>query len=355
MNGAIMIDRLLSVVIAVSLALLIWLYTHSRDQETIDNVPIPIEVVLPPKLADLYTLEMGGTPSVVVSFTGPPMRLRELQMMLQHKEIHVLKTITVPEERLDVNRLQDAVALEASDIKAPLGVTPIVTEGRNRIPYTLHRVVERRLPVRFDPLREAPLVPPIFEPATVLVRGPREVLDRIQSIPTQPSELPTRSGSAPANAAAVGRLPMVEELEGRPVRVTPSRVNVRVTVLAQKMYEVNDLQVHFLCPPNFHLSPKFFDERTGRVSLKLIGPAKEEPPKVHAFIDLTKGKFVSGLNHEPLQIQLPKDYQLAQEVPRVVTFELLPGDFRPDGLGMPAPADEGKSGLPIPPRDPPRE
>jgi hypothetical protein len=39
-----------------------------------------------------------------------------------------------------------------------------------------------------------------------------------------------------------------------------------------------------------------------------------------------------------LQIQLPGGFQLAQEPPRVVAFELLPGDFVPDGLGMPAPA-----------------
>jgi hypothetical protein len=205
------------------------------------------------------------------------------------------------------------------------------------VPYTLHRLVERRLPVRFDHLRDSPTGVVLLEPSTVLVRGPQEVLDRVQSIPTQPSELPARPLHSPANVAAIGRVPLVEEIEGRPVRVTPPRVAVRVPGQARKAYELTDVQVQFLCPPNFHLRPKFIDERSGKVTLRLLGPAMDEPPKVQAFIDLSKGRFVSGLNHEPLQIQLPKEFQLAHDPPRVVAFELLPGDFAPDGLGMPAP------------------
>ena len=106
---------------------------------------------------------------------------------------------------------------------------------------------------------------------------------------------------------------------------------------ARKQYELTDVPVQFLCPANFYLRPKFIDERAGKVSLRLMGPVQDEPPRVFAFIDLSKGKFVSGLNQEPLQLQLPRDFQLAQEAPRVVAFELLPGDFSPEGLGMPQP------------------
>lgn len=341
-----MMDRILSLVIAISLALLIWLYTRSREQEMLDNVSIPVEIVLSPRQADLYSLEQPDKHHVTVSFTGPPTRIRELQLLLQHQEVHVVKTITVPDERLNDSRFSDAAILDATDIRVPQGVTPILLEGRNRIPYTLHRLVERRLPVRFDCLREAHRGPVVLEPTTVLVRGPREVLDRVQSIPTQPSELPARPLHAPDSVSAIGRVPLVEELEGRPIRATPSRVQVRVPGQARKLYELTDVDVQFLCPPNFHLRPKFIDDRAGKVTLKLLGPLENEPPKVQVFIDLTKAKFVSGLNHEPLQIQLPRDFQLAQEAPRVVAFELLPGDFVPDGLGMPAPPEEGKGGVP---------
>lgn len=339
-----MVDRLVSCLMAVSLALLIWLYTRSRDHEMLDNVPVPVELVVAARQAEAYTLELTGQRQVVVSFTGPVQRIRELQMILQRKELHVVKTITVADERLNESRLTDAVTVEASDLDAPLGVTPLVKEGHNRIGYTLHRLIERRLPVRFDHLREGPIGPVLLDPPTVLVKGPQELLDRMSVIPTEASELPTRPLHSPPNVAAIGRVPVVSELEGRPIKVTPPRVIVRVPGQARKLYELADVPVTFLCPANFPLRPKFIDERAGKVTLRLFGPVQDEPPKVYAFVDLSKGKFVSGLNHEPLQLQLPRDYQLAHDAPRVIAFELLPGDFVPDGLGTPtAPAPSAGS------------
>jgi hypothetical protein len=141
--------------------------------------------------------------------------------------------------------------------------------------------------------------------------------------------LPARPANASPQAAAVGRVALVSELEGRPVRAMPNRVTVRVPAQTRKVYELADLPIHFLCPADFTLRPRFFDERSGRVTLRVQGPILDEPPRVYAFIDLTRGRFVSGLNHEQLQIQLPRDCQLAQDPPRVVAFELLPADYVP--------------------------
>ncbi|MFO0929269.1 MAG: hypothetical protein U0736_19965 [Gemmataceae bacterium] len=331
-----MVDRLVSCLMAVSLALLIWLYTRSRDHETLDNVTVPVEVVLTARQAEGYTLELTGQRQVGVSFTGAVQRIRELQMILQRKELRVVKTVTVPDERLTESRLTDAVTIEGSDLNAPPGVTPIVKEGHNRVTYTLHRLIERRLPVRFDHVRETPTGPVLLDPPTVLVKGPQELLDRMSVIPTEPSELPTRPLHSPPNVAAIGRVPVMTELEGRPIKVNPPRVVVRVPGQARKLYELADVPVTFLCPANFPLRPKFIDERAGKVTLKLYGPIQDEPPKIYAFVDLSKGKFVSGLNHEPLQLQLPRDFQLTQDAPRVIAFELLPGDFVPDGLAPPS-------------------
>src|SRR3954471_10355433 len=102
-----MFDRFLSLLVAVSLALLVWLYARSRDQEMLDNVPIPVEVVLNPQQADQYNLEVSGPGQVPISFTGPPQRIKELQGMLQRKELHVVVTVTVPAERLDQARHSD--------------------------------------------------------------------------------------------------------------------------------------------------------------------------------------------------------------------------------------------------------
>jgi hypothetical protein len=320
-----MIDRILSTVVALSLALLVWLYARSRDQEILDNVPLPVQITLAPAQQEHYSLELNGAAQVPVSFTGPPLRIRELRGLLQRNELQIAVTLTVPEDRLHEGRYADTIVIEASDVHAPPGVTAIVAEGRNRIPVTLHRLVERRLPVRFDHAQEEPTGPLVLEPATVLVRGPQEVLDRARFVSTEPSELPVRAANAPAGAA-VSRVALVQELEGRPVRVTPSKVTVHLPAQPRKTYELSDIPVQFLCPPDFPFRPRFAGERAGQVTLRVQGPVQDEAPKVHVYIDLTHGRFAEGRNHEPLQIQLPKDFVLAQEAPRNVAFELLASD-----------------------------
>jgi hypothetical protein len=330
-----MMDRVISGLVALTLALLVWLYARSRDQEIIDNVSIPVQITLPPTQVDSYNLELGGSSQILVSFTGPPVRMRELRGMLQRNELHVDVTFTVPDERLSESRFSDTVIVDSSDVHAPPGVTPMVVESRNRIPVTLHRLIEKRLPVKFESSLDEPLSGLELDPPTVLVRGPQEVLDHCRYIPTQPATLPSRpSGST---ASATSRVALVQELENRPVRVSPNRVTIRLPAQTRKTYELQDVPVQFLCPPNFTLRPRFIDERTGKISLRLQGPVQDEPPKVYAFVELTRGSFLPGLNHEPIQLQLPRDFQLADDPPRVIAFELVPGDFVPKTMGRVSP------------------
>jgi hypothetical protein len=327
-----MLDRILSVFVALGLAMLLWLYARSRDQEILDNVAVPVQLSLIGSQAEQYSLESHGDGRVMVSFTGPPVRIRELRGMLQRDELRVAMSYTVPEDRLTEGRYSDTILVEAADLHAPPGVTAIMVDGRNRLPITIHRLVERRLPVKFDYDRDGSSSGPVIvEPATVLVRGPQEVLDRAKFIPTLPSALPSRPANAPPWATASGKVPLVQELESRPVRVVPDRVTVRAQ--ARQLYELNDVPIQFLCPPGFLLRPQFLDSRSGRLNLRLWGPVTEETPRVYAFVDLTRERFTSGLNHEPLQLQLPKDFTLEQEPTRVVAFELLPADFIPRDLG----------------------
>jgi hypothetical protein len=319
---------------------------HRREQEVLEGVLLPVQVVLSPHQAEHYQLELTGPTQVPVSFTGLPHRIKELQGMLRRREVPVTITVTALEERLRNGRYTDAVVVGPTHIQAPAGITAHVPEGPNRLPYTIHRLVERELRVRFEPGANAPAGAVVIHPATVLVRGPQEVLDRAKEIATQPSDLPARTPGGPATPVA--RVPVLAEVDGRPVRVTPPQVTVRVLAPSRKVYELSEVPVHFLCPPNFYLRPKFIDERTGKVSLKVTGPIQDEPPRVYAFIDLTKGRFVSGLNHEPLQLQLPKDFQ-AHDPPRVLAFELLAGDLMPSGLGGLPPGPGGVADPPAPP------
>jgi hypothetical protein len=88
---------------------------------------------------------------------------------------------------------------------------------------------------------------------------------------------------------------------------------------------------------DFALRPKFFGERAGRINLRVQGPQVDEPPKVYAFVDLTRGRFPAGRYHEPVQLQLPKDFELVQEPPRGVSFQLVPVESISRGLDSTTP------------------
>ena len=47
-----MIDRLISALIALSMAFLVWMYMRSRDLDTLDNVPVPVRINLASGLAE---------------------------------------------------------------------------------------------------------------------------------------------------------------------------------------------------------------------------------------------------------------------------------------------------------------
>src|SRR5262249_17104981 len=300
----------------------------SGDQEVLDNVPIPFGIALPPGQADHYSLELNGPSQVPISFAGPPARIRDLRGMLQRGELQVNVTLTVPEDHSEdghyLDRYLDTVYIDVADVHAPPGVTPMVVEGRNRIPITLFRLVERRLPVRIDQPLEDRGGQVSLEPSSVLVRGPQEVLDRTCYISSRPFALPPRGDNSWSQPTlAVGPVPLVTEIDGRPVRVTPGAVMVRLAP-RPRLYEIRTA-VQFLCPPGFPLRPRFLgDGRPVELTLNLLGPQQAEVPKVVAFIDLTGGNFSAGLNHGAVSVQLPRHFRLAQDLPPPLAFELTP-------------------------------
>src|SRR5262249_59669514 len=111
---------------------------------------------------------------------------------------------------------------------------------------------------------------------------------------------------------AIGPVPLVTEIEGRSVRTAPGAVMVRWTP-KPRLYEIK-VSVQFLCPPNFSLRPKFIgDGRAGEMVLRLQGPDLPEEPKVLAYIDLTQGSFLAGLDHHPGKLQLPPPFHSTRE------------------------------------------
>ena len=168
-----MLDRLISLFVAMSLAFLVWLYMRSRDQETFDNVEVPVSIQLAASQKDAYELELAGPSKVAISFSGPQSRIREVRTLVQRDELRIHRTLAVPVERLDESRYFDTVIIEAGDIHPPTGVTCQVHEGRNRISVSVSRLVEQRLPVRFQAAGDATISQWTAEPAAVLVRPAR--------------------------------------------------------------------------------------------------------------------------------------------------------------------------------------
>jgi hypothetical protein len=322
-----MLDRLTSLVFAACLAFLAWLYARSRDPEVLDNVPIPVQVSLAPGQSEYHDLEVTGPAQIPVCFRGPPSRIRELRDLLQQGALQVAVTLTVPDDRKNENKYLDTVRVDASDIHPPPGVTALVLEGRNRIPVTLRRIVQRRLPVRLDPPADDRVGHVFIEPESVLVRGPKVILDRVRAVPTQPCLLATGTEGGPdQDLMNLGAVPLVRDLDGRPITCVPEAVAVRVVLRPkEKTCQLDNVPIHFLCPTTLRLRAQFLEGGGGKIAVQLAGPADREPNGVAAFVDLTRHEFKAGIYvNEPLTFQLPDGFHLLGDTPSSTPFQLLP-------------------------------
>ncbi|MBI3409534.1 MAG: hypothetical protein HY040_14435 [Planctomycetes bacterium] len=312
----------LELLVALSLAFLVWLYTHSRDQNSIDHVQVPVQIQLNPSQRDQYFLETTGTQKVSVSFSGPSMRIRDIRRKLQRGMVQANLTLLIPEERLNEAVFSDTLRVEAEHIAVPPGILAEITDDTPTITVSAHRLTERLLPVKLDYTGEVRVTQMQVEPAAVLVRGPKQVLDHAQALNSRPYALASPTDGA-TETEIRGQATLASELEGRAIQATPRAVNFRCKVQPrQKIYHLRDVPIHFLCPAQFPWKPRFADERAGKVELRLLGPASEETPPVLAFIDLTASQPFRGRNLEALRLQLPKDFTLVQAAPQVIAFYL---------------------------------
>jgi hypothetical protein len=155
----------------------------------------------------------------------------------------------------------------------------------------------------------------------VLVRGPKSVLDRAQSISTLPFEFttPTDDEAKEPSKESVG---MVGELGGRPVQVTPLQVDFRAKVQPRKrVREVVDVPIRFAIPDRYPWQPRF-EGNAGKLNLRVIGPTGEESPRIRAYIDLDQPAYVRGRNDGPVRIELPKEFELVEHRTPMATFYL---------------------------------
>ena len=179
----------LEAVVALCLAFLVWMYTHSRTSDSTDFVQVPVQLQLAPQQRDHFAIESQGQTSVTVLFAGPYARIRDLRRKIQRGAVQAIVTVTVPEERQHENSYADVARVSGADVSVPPGVTVELADDNANIPVTIHRIVERILPVRIDVTGDVSISQVKIEPTTVTVRGPKAILDRAAFLPTQPCSL----------------------------------------------------------------------------------------------------------------------------------------------------------------------
>lgn len=330
-----MIDRIFSIAVAVTLAFLIWLHARNRDQEILDNVPIPVTIALSPADAERYSLEVNGPSQILATFTGPPSRLRDLREQIHRGEISLNVVFSAATERSHEARYLDTIRVRNEDLPTFPGVRGAVIVGQNRIPITVRRLIERPLQVRLDHALEDRISQCVLEPATVIVRGPQEVLERMTMISTRPYSLPTNVKTDSAVEVPVsGQIALVREIDGQEVRCEPSMVTVKFQLKPPRRAYKVQVPVQFLCSANCPWQPQWVrtGDDAGQITLTIVGPDRgDDPPPVSAFVDLTgrEFQFLGDLKprryeSEPIQLQLPKEYSASCCPPRSEAFLLCP-------------------------------
>ncbi|MFT3879244.1 MAG: YbbR-like domain-containing protein [Gemmatales bacterium] len=289
-----MFDRyIITPIIALGLAFLVWVYLRSRDQE-VQSYPIPIEVSIDPQQADRYSFDSKPENQTVrVKFFGLPSRLREVKDLVEGHNLILRKVVRVPAEvdlRQD-NDYQDVVQFESNSLTLPLGVHADINPVEGRLQVKLRRMMEKTVTLQpmvttgsaqyeVDNIR--------LEPATVKVFGPKSILEQTSQLLLDNWQPRLPTGLTMTEEEVTGSVRLPDKIKQESVRIVPDRVEIRARLKpALRVYEINDVPIAFLCPANFPYRPLFTADRHGAIAqLKIRGPLNRSP-EVRAYIDLT--------------------------------------------------------------------
>ncbi len=331
---------LLELGVATCLAFIVWMYVHSRAHQTLEHTQIPVAVQLAPSQRDHFAIEMPNVPKATMSFSGPSSRMRELKKKLYRGQIQAVIQYTVPADKHKESTFSDIAQFEGAKLSVPPGIMFEWNDTVQSVPVTVHRLVERTLPVKLDYTGDVRVSQIKIEPATVTVRGPKAVLDRAQAISTLPFELGAPPGEDPKESHAREGIELATELDGRLVQVTPSQVQFKCKVMPRKkVYEIAELPIRFAIPDQFPWHARF-TESGGKLTLRVIGPAGEDVPTVRAYIDLAQEAFGRGRNVGPVRIELPKDFELVERRTPMAAFFLDDRDTTEHSTARPTPGFE---------------
>lgn len=347
-----MFDRfVVTPVIALGLAFLIWVYLRSRDQE-VQVYSVPVKVSIDAQQEDRYVFESKPDTKMRVKFYGLPARLRAVKEMVDLGELALRRVARAPAEvdqRLD-SEYQETLQFDATALTPtlPLGVHAEIAPADARVPVVFKRIIEKTLLVQPNiSLAGYELDGPVrAEPPTVKVTGPKSVLDQVSHLvldawqPTPPAgfELMTENS---VELTSKLRVPAKIGREAVTVKVTPEVVEVKVKVKpALRVYELTDVPVHFLCPADFPYRPQFPSESHATCKVRVRGPANKSP-EVRAYVDLPALAAQQALKHGTypdvtISVDLPNGFFLDGAPPKLSAFKLVqldPAPGKPTGGG----------------------
>jgi len=273
----------------VPLTILVWLYAEREQQVPAQNVKAAVRVL--PGRADQVITDVD--PRVIeIDLRGPRQGLDEVRNDLLEGRGTPL-VIALPAD-ISPGDLRYA-------IREAIGRSPLLTERRVSLegvrPSEIRVRVDEKLSVEAPVQGEPALGEAVFEPATVVLEGPRSVLESIAPealIAT--ADLSRFSASPPGS---YGPLPVPVRLKNRPeVVVQPSTVSVTLTVRQSETYTLQSVPVWIRLPAQTLSDDKlrFVVEQVTLPGIQISGPLEA--------IDRIRKAEEAGRNEVSVTIEL---------------------------------------------------
>jgi hypothetical protein len=317
------------------LTLLIWIYAERR-QERRQTVRFPVELAL--NAPDRVILGPSDR-FITAELRGPAAQLEAIKNRL-------LQSVEKPAVSLPIDQ---GLATGSNEIRTALiAADPLFRSHAisvdNTEPQTLtvyvDQVVDREVPVRVAPNVAGALDGnPVFDPPRVRVRGPKSELERVASDGMLQvfADLAGRESLKTPGVHEERAVPLITQLRGEHVSVTPGKVNATLKVRPA------DVTLTWAFMPIWVNTPPGFTERYRVVmtnqtlkDVKLTGPAEvmsamqQETfrPKPKARLDVSNADLPAGETRvKVVQFDdLPKGVSVAAEdATRTVEFRVVDG------------------------------
>jgi YbbR domain-containing protein len=206
--------RLGLMLVALLLAGLVW-YGNARDRrERISERQIEAPVILVNKPAEMViTSEVPR--SLTLRLRGPLKRLRELTA----EQVGVV---------LDLRGASEGVSdipVETRNVVTPSTIE-VVAASPSQVPLKLERLVHKKLPIRprlvGEPSAGRSVGSVVAEPSMALVTGPKDLVEKLQAVATDPVSLDGTDGPVETLVAVRSPHPLIWIVEPLAVRVVVS-------------------------------------------------------------------------------------------------------------------------------------